>query len=465
MSIEDLIGRRELKRRDLLKLAAAATGAAAASRLTGPAAAAFAQHAAGNTTITVEALPGTVGPMWSADAVAWNKSHAAGTGITLKVRIPGGSENDYKVLFPHIAASSAAPDMCWYWFGGAGFYNQMASAGLFVPLDDLYKSQGWDHVLPDAAVKGYVAADGHRYGVVDNVVWYPQLYYRKDAFKKAGIKAPPSDHPYFDSEAEFLDAIDRLRHAGYDSISIGGVNAFMLAHVEDVLLQRMTPEPFVKNLRENWLKSVPMTYRYTDPRWLAVNQKMVDWKNKGVFATGFMGRTELQAMQYFATGKAALYSDGSWASGKGMLGGFAKSLDFAWMLYPKMVKEIEPKFLLYMGNAEEILTHGKHVDAAKKILAYHMSLERQTALARSGILTPARLDIPANAMKGLGVVGYDMWKQLGKVGSAIGWDDPVATKLGQLNYTLMSQLMAGSIGPKDVGTQLQTALIQVRAGS
>jgi ABC-type glycerol-3-phosphate transport system substrate-binding protein len=191
---------------------------------------------------------------------------------------------------------------------------------------------------------------------------------------------------------------------------------------------------------------------------------MVDWKNRGVFATGFMGRTELQAMQFFATGKAALYSDGSWAAGSGMLGGFAKSLDYGWMLYPKINPSIEPKFLLYMGNAEEILTHSQHVDDAKKILAFHMSLPRQTALAQSGVLVPARLDIPAAAMKGLGAVGYDMWRQLGPVGSAIGWDDPVATKLGQLNYTLMSQLMSGGIGPKDVGTQLQAALLQVRAG-
>jgi raffinose/stachyose/melibiose transport system substrate-binding protein len=464
MSIEDLTGGRQMKRRDLLKLAAATTGAAAASRLAGPGGRAFARQVAATTTITVEALPGTVGPMWQADASVWNKTMAASTGITLNVRIPGGGQNDYKVLFPHIAASSSAPDMCWYWFGGAGFYNQMVADGLFVPLDDLYKSQGWDKVLPEAAVKGYVSSDGHRYGVVDNVVWYPQLYYRKDAFKKAGIKAPPSDHPYFDSEAEFLDAIDRLRHAGYETISIGGVDAFMLAHVEDVLLQRMVPETIVKNLRDNWQPSVPVTYQYTDPHWLAVDQKMVDWKNKGVFATGFMGRTETQAMQYFATGKAAMYSDGSWAAGNGMLGGFAKSLDYGWMLYPKMNPSIEPKFLLYMGNAEEILTHSKHVDAAKKVLAFHMSLPRQTALAQSGILVPSRLDIPASALKSLGTVGYDMWRQLGPVGSAIGWDDPVATKLGQLNYTLMSQLMSGSIGPKDVGTQLQAALLQVRAG-
>lgn len=441
----------------------AAAGTAAASRLLDPVGEAFARAAAGKTTVVVEALPGATGQMWSADAAAWNKSRAAGAGITLNVRIPGGAENDYKVLFPHIAASSSAPDMCWYWFGGAGFYNQMVTDGLFVPLDDLYKQQGWDHVLPQAAVSGYVSPDGHRYGVVDNVVWYPQIYYLKDAFKKAGIKAPPPDHPYFDSEAEFLDAVDRVRHAGYEAISITGeASTSSLAHVQDILLQRMVPEAMVKNLRENWQKNVPMTYKYTDPRWLAVNQKMVDWKNRNVFATGFLGRNDLQAMQLFATGKAAMFSDGSWATG--MIASFASSLDYGWMLYPRMTASIDPKFLLYLGNAEEILTHSKHVDDAKKILAYHMSLERQTALARSGILVPSRLDIPAAAMKGLGAVGYDMWRQLGHVGTAIGWDDPVSSKLGQLNYSLMAQLMAGSIPPQAVGQQLQAALVQVRNG-
>jgi ABC-type glycerol-3-phosphate transport system substrate-binding protein len=189
---------------------------------------------------------------------------------------------------------------------------------------------------------------------------------------------------------------------------------------------------------------------------------MVEWKDKGVFATGFMGRNEFQAMQLMATGKAAMFTDGSWASGKGMLGGFATNLDYGWMLYPKMTPAIEPKFLIYMGNAEEILAHGKHVAEAKTVLAWHMSRERQTALARTGILVPARLDIPPSAMKGLGPVGFDMWQRLSSVGSAIGWDDPVPTQLGQLNYTLMSQLLSGSIPAEQVGAQLQTTLEQIR---
>jgi ABC-type glycerol-3-phosphate transport system substrate-binding protein len=465
MSIEDLIGARQLKRRDLLKLAAAATGAAATARLHGPASRVFAQEAASNTSVVVETPSGAIAQMWNADVAAWNKTQASSTGIRLNVRIPGGAENDYKVLFPHIAASSAAPDMCWYWFGGAGFYNQMVSDNLFVALDDLYKQEGWDHVLPEAAVSGYRSPDGHRYGVVDNVVWYPQIYYLKAAFKKAGVKAPPVDHPYFDTEAEFLDAVDRVRHAGYEPLSIAGVaSASSLAHLQDILLQRMVPEAVIKNLRDNWQKNVPMTHTYTDPRWLAVNQKMIEWKNKNVFATGFNGRDELQSMQLFATGKAAMFSDGSWAASKAMLGSFATTVDYGWMLYPRMTKAIAPKFLLYMGNAEEILTHSKNVAAAKKVLAYHMSKERQTALARSGVLVPSRLDIPGSAMKGLGPAGYSMWQQLGKVGTAIGWDDPVSSKLGQLNYTLMSQLMSGSISPQAVGQQLQAALVKVRNG-
>jgi raffinose/stachyose/melibiose transport system substrate-binding protein len=464
MPMADFIGRRRLERRELLRLLAAAAGTGAAAGLLGPDEGAVARGAAEPIKLVVEALAGGVNVMWVADAAAWNKTQAARTGITLSVRTPGGQENDYKVLFPHIAASSAAPDMCWYWYGGAGSYGQMVKAGLFAPLDDLYKREGWTHVLPDAAVSGYVSPDGHRYGVIDNIVWYPQIYYRTDAFKKAGVKAPPPDHPYFDSEAAFLDAIERIRHAGYETLSIGGVSTFMLAHVQDVLLQRMVPESVVKNLRENWQPSVPMTYKYTDPRWLAVDKKMVEWKDKGVFATGFMGRNEFQAMQLMATGKAAMFTDGSWASGKGMLGGFATHLDYGWMLYPKMTPAIEPKFLIYMGNAEEILAHGKHVAAAKTVLAWHMSRERQTALAQTGILVPARLDIPASAMTGLGPVGFDMWQRLGPVGSAIGWDDHLPNQLAELNYTLMSQLLSGSIPPEQVGAQLQATLEQIRGG-
>jgi len=226
----------------------------------------------------------------------------------------------------------------------------------------------------------------------------------------------------------------------------------------------MIPEELRNDFYNNWRPGWKPKVHYTDKVWLDVDKMLLEWYKKGVFAKGFLGRSYPEGRALFAQGKAAMYQDGSW--GVGILRKEAPNLDFGWMLYPKIKKEIDPQFLLYAGNGIMILKGTKHLDVCKKFLAFIMSKKRQIALVKSEIsLIPSRIDIPLEVMrKGLDPVEFDMWQRLDKIGTATGWDDPVPADMAERSFILLQEMLTGARSPESVGKELEKLAERHRRG-
>jgi multiple sugar transport system substrate-binding protein len=84
-----------------------------------------------------------------------------------------------------------------------------AARSIIVPLDDLAEGIGIseDDFTPEIWEAGIYK--DKRYGIPLDVHSLA-MYYNKDHFEKAGITEPPTD------EASFMDALDKLKKAGYD---------------------------------------------------------------------------------------------------------------------------------------------------------------------------------------------------------------------------------------------------------
>jgi len=392
----------------------------------------------------------------------WNASQA-NSFVTLN--LPSPDDNAYKANFPQIAASSDKPDLAWYWVGGGGRHASMAKNGLLEPLDDLYASEGWDKAYPQQTLDLYRSPDGHYYAVPDTFVFHTPIYYDKALFAKHGIEAPAMPTPWHKTVEEFYAMCDKIRAAGLDTLSIGGKDAWPLAIMKDDLTQRLVPsEVQVDYVAAAVAGGVPK-YKFSDPRFIAGQQAFVDYGKKKVFADGTLGRAFADAQAYFATGKAAMLSDGSWAAGSGSLPKLAPNMDIGWFMHPQLDPTIAPKILTYAGNALMVMADGKNTEAAKEFLKFLVSKEQQDMVASLGVLIPARTDVDVEAFKkGNTPLMVDMFSALNTVGTFGPWGDYGPAEPVQLDYTHSQKLLDGSITPAASAAELDAACDKIRAG-
>jgi ABC-type glycerol-3-phosphate transport system substrate-binding protein len=449
---------KKLSRRSFLKTAATAGGVlglhAASARYGGIHIIARAQKR----TLTATTIPGNQSDRLQLIA---KNFMAVNPDVEVVVNVAGGAETEYKPAFPQIVASDDKPDFAWYWVDGRQ-YQDIANNGFLEPLDDLYESEGWSKVIPESTLKIYTQPDGKRYAVCGGVVWYPQVYYSKEAFKKAGIEAPPADRPYFASNEEFYAACDKLRAAGYEPLTVGGKEGWIIGHTHDAILSRVATDEQLGDLLFNWRKgSKPLT-KYTEHPWLTANKIFLEYAEKKVFAEGYLGRSYAEGRALFVQGKAAMYQDGSWAATEPILYKEAPGLDFGWMLYPQIDAKIPAKFLLYAGDGLMIPSGTQNVDLAKKFLAFMMSPEQVTAQIKVGIV-PSRTDIPVEAIKAVGPHVAEMYGMLAKVGTTTGWDDPVPAEMAEKSHIMWQDLLGGRIPVEKVGQEIEALAERYRS--
>ncbi len=410
------------------------------------------------TSIRVTCIPGPTAERLQAQAKAFMEKNPD---IEVIIDIAGGAEEVYKPNFPVIAASPDRPDMAWYWVDGRQ-YQDLVAAGLLEPLDDLYESEGWNEVLPQSTLEKYTSPDGRKYAVNVTVVWYPQVYYNKKIFEELGIMPPQTPYVAYASNQEWYEVINKIRSGGYEPVSYGGKEGWIIGHTHDTLLQRMVPQELLNDFYNNWRPGWEPKVRYTDEAWLQVDRMLLEWKEKGVFAEGFLSRSYPEGRMLFVQGKAAMYQDGSW--GVGILRNEAPDLDFGWMLYPKIKQEIDPKFLLYAGNGMMILKGTKNLDACKKFLIFIMSKEGQELGFRVTTEFPSRLDIDTSLIQEIAdPLIYEMWLKLQEIGSSTGWDDPVPAELAERSFILFQEMLSGMRTPESVGQELEAIAERYRS--
>lgn len=392
----------------------------------------------------------------------WNETQSSSS-VTLNT--PSPDDNAYKANFPQIAASSDKPDLAWYWVGGGGRHASMAKNGLLEPLDDLYASEGWDKAFPQQTLDLYRSPDGHYYAVPDTFVFHTPIYYDKALFAKIGVEAPAMPTPWHTSVEEFYEMCDKIRAAGYDTVSIGGKDAWPLAIMKSDLTQRLVPSEVQVDYVSAAVPGGVPKYKYADARFVAGQQAFVDYGTKKVFADGTLGRAFGDAQAYFATGKAAMLSDGSWAAGAGSLPTLAPNMDIGWFMHPQLDPAIAPKVLTYAGNALMVMADGKNVEAAKEFLKFLVSLDQQNMVAEQGVLIPARNDVDIEAFKkGNTPLMVDMFSALNTIGTFGPWGDYGPAEPVQLDYTHSQKLLDGSITPEESAAELDTACDRIRAG-
>lgn len=384
--------------------------------------------------LTMSVIPGPVGTSLKADAEAFMAKNP-----NIKITLNEFPEGQYMDQGPRLFSSSEKPDMAWFWADAA--YKNIANEGLLEPLDDLYESEKWNDVLPKSTIERVRAKDEHLYAVNNAIVWGPVVYYNEAAFEKAGVSAPKT-------MAEWYEMGPKLEAAGYIPLASGNADVGVLV-LSGLMVNAFKAEDYSALLSGN------AEFTYTDER---VVQVFKDLKRMGdeLMHKGAAGVNDPDARALFTQGKAAMYSNGSWAASDALLG---KELPADFKLgnfyYPQMFDEVPAKVAIYPGNSLIVLKGTGKEEYAKQFVAFAMSKERQIALAEGKQLFPSRTDLEKADIEPMGPIYVDMYERMIAQGSDNFWHTEVSAELSTKGRELVSAVISGALTPEAAAAELQ----------
>ena len=117
-----------------------------------------------------------------------------------------------------------------------GVYTDLAKAGKFVELSDVWEKGGLNTAIPSLVKEIYhnFTPDKKVYAVPTNASTYGIFFYSKSALKKAGVAEPTNNA--FTSVYEFTAACAAGKKVGLDGIAMGGKDGYPLSHLQDGIL-------------------------------------------------------------------------------------------------------------------------------------------------------------------------------------------------------------------------------------
>ena len=111
---------------------------------------------------------------------------------------------------------------------GRELIDTHVAANKMDPVDDLYKSEGWDKVFPKSLID--IATNGGKiWAVPVNIHRSNVLWFNKKLLADNGITAPNT----FD---EFFAAADKLKAKGINALAVGEASPFHTAHMFETVL-------------------------------------------------------------------------------------------------------------------------------------------------------------------------------------------------------------------------------------
>ncbi len=411
--------------------------------------------------------PVTIRLATQSDQAEHFQSHAqsfmeANPNVTIEVDV-AGDVGAFKQTAPQLFASSDSPDVSYYWAEPQSGYPVLLRADELLPLDDIYEEHNLAEVLPAGIhdfYENFGHDDGSYYAVPIGGVYFPVIYYNRSIFEEVGIEAPDGSYPTVD---EFLDMATRLREAGYEPLTAGLLEGWIVGHVNDVIFQRMVPEEIINDLKNNWFEGAEAEYSYTHPEVVEAYQTLNDWFDE-VFAEGSLSRSYAEGRSLFIQERAAMYSDGSWGAAS-IRAEAGEDFDFGWFMYPQVEEDIQPQMLAYYGDAILIPRRSNHPEVAMDFVSHVMSLEQQRVSVEEFGFVSARGDIDPGFMESaLGYPVSSMWQAANSYGATTSIGNSVSSQLSSRSFALLQDMLSGRTTAEGVAEELDRIAERSRAG-
>lgn len=206
----------------------------------------------------------------------------------------GVTGEQYKTKIKTAFAAGEAPDIS-YMFSGGSFVKPYIDADYLLPIDDLLSADTKDKVLP-GTLDG-CTFDGKVY-TLPTITFLANLYCNTEMFEKAGAKIPTN----WD---EMLDAVDKLKAAGYTPILMGEKDRWPGMYWYDIISARTAGNDAINEAFKDPTK-------FNADGFIQGAEKLQELVKAGAFNENMMSMSYDEMIEGFAAGQGAMVFQANW---------------------------------------------------------------------------------------------------------------------------------------------------------
>ena len=287
--------------------------------------------------VLVNVTPNLTEEFWNELVAPFEKDNPD---IDVVIQNPGAEGVEAAV--PRLLAAGDAPDIV----------QSIAPTGKLAPeLVDL-SEYDW---ATDGPLADQYSIDGKYYMAGIGVQLQSLFFYNKTAFQEAGIDEVPT------TVDELTEDLGKLRDAGWTPIQTGG--DWMTSHTLQTLA---LPTVIAEN--PTWFQDMSSGKVTFGETYGDAVETYADWVAKGYIPTEALGIKYPDAEQAFLSGKAAVYSMGSWFAGTQAKA--AESADIGVFRAPAVSAKDQPAMGANIASPYSILKATKNQDAAARLVEF-----------------------------------------------------------------------------------------------
>lgn len=411
--------------------------------------------AGGVTVLRVQATQGPGAQALQQAASDFEKSHP-------NVKISIETVDDTTSRGPNISVLSSpnAPDIG-YLQRSTGVYSTLVQNNELTNLDSLWQKNNLASQY-GTQVASYFTTNSHHYAALLDALYISPIFYQKHIFAQAHVSAPANHQ--FTSMDQWYALVNVLHKAGFEALGVGGASPYDLGHDMDALLPTAVTKEQSNAYLTDWQPGTPETAKYTDPGFVNTLQTLMDWKQRNVFESGFMGFQVQQAQGEFAAGKLAMIQGGSYSPSSLEQAG-VNANDLGWFMPPPVTPGVMTPFDVYTGDSYVIPTHAKHQQLAEEFLSYFLQPDILNKYAAAGgSITPYASSLSDSVIKQYDPIVQDILAYRQKFGLVGIWDSDIPGEIGQkTEVPLLQAMLSGQATVQQTAQKFQDALDHVRS--
>lgn len=289
---------------------------------------------------------------WMNDLI--KKFNADNPGIVVEQEYQKDASNVIKVKF----ASGDVPDILTVY--DQGYVDQ----GKYLDLSG--ENAWWSRIEPSIREMCTDVKSGKQFRVATNMTM-AGLYYNKKIFSELGLKEAAT----WDEFKSNLKTI-KEKKPGIVPMFVGGKDSWMLGHLIEFMAHGVIKQKYgTTDAKKIMLANDSAKLGFDAPggSMETFAKRILELKSDGLFNKDFNTATYDNQIEAFASGKAAVISQGMWAL-SGILDKNKEMKDIGFSPYPPIIDGMEPVILSAEDSAYLIAADSKKQAEAKKFLDY-----------------------------------------------------------------------------------------------
>jgi ABC-type sugar transport system, periplasmic component len=230
---------------------------------------------------------------------------------------------------------------------------------------DLTSEAWWNRIQPAIRDLCTDVKSGKQYKVASNMTM-AGLFYNKKIFEEQGITEPKT-------WKEFEDSMLKIKATGVTPFFMGGKDSWMLGHLIEFMAHGVIKQTEgVTGAKLAFLNNDDSKLHFGDENGPldSFAKALLSARDKKILNKDFLTATYDNQIEAFATGKAAVISQGMWALGAILEKNPDMANNIGFMPYPSIVEGTQPVILSAEDSAYAITSGSKHPEEAKKFLDF-----------------------------------------------------------------------------------------------